>query len=115
MRSKKIVIIFLCSFILSGCMLQKKGAIGSAGEDMAGKTGTMRYLDFEGGFYGIVADDSEHYDPINLPEEFETDGLRVRFDGKIRDDIFGIHMWGRYIELEYINCIGQGVKNANKK
>lgn len=26
-------------------------------------TGTIRFFDFEGGFYGIIADDSMRYDP----------------------------------------------------
>ena len=64
--------------------------------------GTVQYLDIEGGFYGIVADDGSNYDPINLSSDFsdfEEDGLRVTFEGKIRDDLDSIHMWGTIIEL----------------
>ena len=47
------------------------------------ETGTIQYNDFEGGFYGIVGDNGEAYDPINLPTEFEEDGLRVKYSIEI--------------------------------
>ena len=40
-------------------------------------TGEIVYLNFEGGFFGIISDDGKHYDPINLPSEFEVIGLRI--------------------------------------
>lgn len=61
--------------------------------------GTVKYVGIEGGFYGIVSDDSGHYDPINLPLEFQTDGLRIRFAANIRYDRVSSHMWGKIIEL----------------
>jgi len=45
-----------------------------------------------------VADDSKHYEPINLPSEFEKDGLRVKFKGKIRDDLVSFYMWESLIK-----------------
>ncbi|MFX0011799.1 MAG: hypothetical protein ACFE9R_15905 [Candidatus Hermodarchaeota archaeon] len=62
-------------------------------------TGTITYLDFEGGFFGIIGDDDENYDPINLPEEFESEGLRVEFTAIKREDLGSFHMWGILIEL----------------
>ncbi|NVM19849.1 MAG: hypothetical protein HWN80_19255 [Candidatus Lokiarchaeota archaeon] len=62
-------------------------------------TGTVKYMDFEGGFYGIIADDGSHYDPMNLPEGFKTDGLRVIFSAIIKRDLFSFHMWGLVIEI----------------
>lgn len=64
--------------------------------------GTIKYIDLEGGFYGIVTDYDGHYDPINLPSEFQVDGLRVKFIAKIRKDLHSYHMWGTIIELIYI-------------
>ena len=62
-------------------------------------TGTIIYLDFEGGFYGIVGDSGGNYDPINLPHAFEVDSLRVKFTAKIRPDLGSYHMWGTIVEL----------------
>lgn len=65
-------------------------------------TGEIIYLDFEGGFYGIIGDHGGHYEPINLPSEYKVNGLRVSFRAKIRDDLGSYHMWGTIIELTYI-------------
>jgi hypothetical protein len=55
-------------------------------------------LSFEGGFYGIVGDDGKNYDPLNMPQEFRVDGLRVRFTANMTDNI-SIHMWGHIVRL----------------
>ena len=44
--------------------------------------GTIEYIPLEGGFYGIVTDEGEKYLPLNLPEEFMKDGLRIWFKAK---------------------------------
>jgi len=62
-------------------------------------TGTIKFIYLEGGFYGIIGDNGDHYDPINLNQEFQVDGLRVRFEAKIRDDLASFHMWGTIIEI----------------
>ena len=74
-------------------------ACAGASPDLVSQTGTVRFIDLEGGFYGIVADNGEHYDPINLGQEFRQDGLRVRFQAKIRQDIASIRMWGKIVEI----------------
>jgi len=63
--------------------------------------GTIVYNDFEGGFYGIVGDDGNHYDPINLPEYLEVQNLRVRFSG-LYTGYGSFHMWGRSINITEI-------------
>jgi hypothetical protein len=66
--------------------------------------GTVKYLNSEGGFYGIVGDDGNHYDPLNLPQEFRIDGLRVRFTAAreraiMTDNIVSFHIWGYIVRL----------------
>lgn len=91
MRSITIVLlILLCLAIFSGCGSRDKYVEG---------WGIIKYVSLEGGFYGIVADDGEHYDPVNLSSEFEVDGLRVYFKGKIRDNLASYRMWGTLIEI----------------
>jgi hypothetical protein len=60
--------------------------------------GAVKYLSFEGGFYGIVGDDGENYDPINMPQEFKVDGLRVQFVANITNYL-SFHMWGYVVKL----------------
>lgn len=94
MRAISLLVIVIILSGLSGCLFKDK--------DIVEGNGTITYINLEGGFYGIMADDGEHYVPINLPPEFKVDGLRVKFKGKIRDDLVSIYMCGTLLELIYI-------------
>ena len=62
-------------------------------------TGTIVWSNLEGGFWGIIGGDGEHYDPINLDSEFQCDDLHVYFEAKIRADLLSFHMWGKIVEI----------------
>ena len=62
-------------------------------------TGTIRFLDFEGGFYGIIADGGQHYEPGQLDAQFQKDGLRVRFVVRELEGMMSLRMWGRIVEV----------------
>ncbi|MCJ7572104.1 MAG: META domain-containing protein [Candidatus Thermoplasmatota archaeon] len=62
-------------------------------------TGTIRYIDLEGGFYGIIGDDQNLYDPINLPEAYKQDNLRVEFKARVSPNQNSIHQWGKIIYI----------------
>ena len=68
-------------------------------------SGTVRYLDFEGGFYGIVADDSARYDPGELDPRFRRDGLRVRFDVRKIEGAMSIRQWGTMVTVVRIDSL----------
>ncbi len=61
--------------------------------------GTIQFFDLEGGFYGLVADDGARYDPLNLDEAFQQDGLRVRFRARLRTGVLTIRQWGKPVEI----------------
>jgi len=71
-------------------------------EDTISGTGTVTFVDLEGGFYGIIADGGIQYDPTNLDRNFEQDKLRVNFEGRIRSDVVNTHQWGTILELTKI-------------
>ncbi len=75
------------------------------GQNITMGTGTIEFLDLEGGFYGIISDDGEHYDPIDLAEEFRVHGLRIYFEAKILEDFGTIHMWGKPVSLLKIQIL----------
>jgi len=62
-------------------------------------TGTVRYIDVEGGFYGIVTDDGRKLDPVNLPQEFQKDGLRIRARVEPLQQRVSIRMWGTPVRI----------------
>ena len=61
--------------------------------------GTVRYKNMEGGFYAIDGDDGKKYDPINLPESFRKDGLKVKVRARMKKDAVSVHMYGEIIEV----------------
>jgi hypothetical protein len=68
-------------------------------------TGTIQFFSLEGGFFAIRADDGKTYDPINLPAEYHKDGIRVRFKGRLRTDLVGVHMIGPIVEIVAIETL----------
>jgi hypothetical protein len=78
-------------------------AAGRSGEPTKGSfTGTVRHVDLEGGFYGIETDDGVKLDPVNLPPDFQQDGVRVRVQVEPLKDRISIHMWGRLVRIASI-------------
>ena len=60
--------------------------------------GIVRFLELEGGCW-VIEVGAETIEPLDLPEEFKIDGLRVFFEGEERDDLASICMVGPIVEL----------------
>lgn len=93
------------SLITIGCRTTEEtpSADGSTQPQLVdGMTGTVTYMDLEGGFYGILGDDGEKYFPLNLDPSYREDGLRVRFTVRERNDVMTTTMWGKTVELTAI-------------
>ncbi|WP_406661804.1 protease inhibitor I42 family protein [Methanolobus sp. ZRKC3] len=67
--------------------------------------GTVTFVELEGGFYGIISDETTSYDPINLDDTLMEDGLELEFTAYPRDDLMSFHMWGRLIEIRSVEII----------
>jgi hypothetical protein len=65
-------------------------------------TGEISYVVTEDGLYGIIGDDGKKYQPINLPQELRKNGLAVKFNADIRDDLFSAITWGTTIKINKI-------------
>ncbi len=61
-------------------------------------SGTMEFVDLEGGFWAVVSD-GERFIPLGLSEEYMVEGLKVRFKVVEQPDMMGIHMAGTYVEI----------------
>ncbi len=94
MKNKVLVATYILPILLlPGCIgFQEK-------QNIIEGRGTIKYISLEGGFYGIIGDRGDKYFPLNLPEEFRQDCLRVEFKAKIRKDVATIQMWGVPVEL----------------
>ena len=106
MRKNQIYLVIGCSLLIiigSSLGFWAKTNSNESNDDIVSGTGEIVYLDFEGGFFGIIADDGGKYDPGNLPDDFKIHGLLIEFSAKILHDGASIHMWGEIVELLYIH------------
>jgi hypothetical protein len=93
-------LVILSIISISGCV-EKYIKVGS---------GVIKFIEIEGGFYGIFSDDGEKYDPLNLPDEFKHDGLKVNFKLRVVRNQMSFHMWGKLVYLLDIEIIdAQGI------
>jgi len=100
MKSYRILFFLFASAVLISCV--DKVADLNEGEYL---TGTVKYVSLEGCFWAIYGDNNKHYDPINLPKEFHSEGKRIKFIFKERNDLASTHMWGTIIELVEVSEI----------
>ena len=61
--------------------------------------GTVLYFDLEGGFYAIRGDDHATYDPVNLPTDFQRNGLRVIATLRPLSGVYSFHQVGTIVEV----------------
>ena len=92
-------VLSLTIFLVLVASIMSLTSCAGTGKDIVSGTGIVKFINLGGGFYGITGGDGKNYEPINLSQEFQEDGLRVSFEAKIRKDIVSIHMWGILVEL----------------
>jgi hypothetical protein len=81
----RILIVLTVAALAYACVDETPEAVSSRG--------TVVFNSLEGGFYGIVDDDGQAWDPENLPDAMAIDGLRVSFRG-VPTEHATFHMWG---------------------
>ena len=92
---------------MRGAINGKAGA-GAKAADVFMATGTVVFIDLEGGFWGIMADDGHRYDPGKLANDFRKEGLRVQMQGRVRTGAVSLRMWGQPIEVLSIKRLDGG-------
>lgn len=55
--------------------------------------GVVHHLEAEGGFWGIVADNGNQYEIIDMPEQLKHDKAKVKVVLE-ELDVFTLYMWG---------------------
>ena len=94
-----ILVILLLSTFLTGWSFRK-----TSEKEVISSNGTIKYISLEDGFYGIITNKGEKYLPLNLPEDFKKEGLRVWFKAKPKK-VATIYQWGKPIEILEIRLI----------
>lgn len=70
---------------------------------------SVKFLNFEGGFYGLVSEKGVKLLPMNLPLKYQIDGTILRVKGQAIKDMITIQQWGEPFELSDIELIKLGV------
>ena len=70
--------------------------------------GTVKFLNFEGGFYGIVTQKGQKLLPTNLPKEYQQAGAMVEISGVYLKDTLTIQQWGSPFRIDKIKLIKAG-------
>lgn len=75
----------------------------SVGEPTFRITGEVVYIELEGGFWAIRSAEGTNYEPRNLPEHFERDGLAVQVDAQLSPEQGTYRMVGPVIYIRRIS------------
>ena len=79
--------------------------LSGAGRSVSGD-GTVIYLSFEGGFYGIQTDRGEKFLPMNLDPAFAKKDLRVRFEAVTVDPpVATFVQWGTPVRINAVQTL----------
>jgi hypothetical protein len=74
-------------------------------------TGTVRYFDMEGGFYGIVTDKGLKLLPMGLEKKYMVDGTIISFNGEFVKGMVTIQQWGQVFKVKSVKLIKMGKSN----
>ncbi|MDB9312855.1 hypothetical protein PN462_07060 [Spirulina sp. CS-785/01] len=69
------------------------------------KTGKIEYRGVGLGAWALVTDTGETYELQNAPESLQQEGINVKVDGKIREDIMTVAMIGPVFEVDSFEVI----------
>ncbi len=74
--------------------------------------GTIKLIELEGGFYGIITDKGQKILPMNLNPEYMQDGAEIEFSGHYKN-VMTIQQWGKPFTVTEVKLIKEGKKKSN--
>ena len=100
MKQRMLLFLLVGVVVMVGCM---KESVPDGGMASGGATfeisGVVTHVALEGGFFAVVGEGGETFDPVNLPEGFQREGLAVQVTARKLEGAMGIHMHGVLIEI----------------
>ena len=75
---------------------------------------TVRYMNLEGGFFGVISKDGKRWLPLNLKKEFQQDGAVIKVTGSAVNGMMTIQQWGTPFSITHIELIKAGSKGIPK-
>lgn len=69
---------------------------------------TVKHMNFEGGFFGLITKQGEKLLPMNLNKSFHQEGAIIRIQGRKQKNVMTIQQWGTPFEITHIELIKAG-------
>ena len=127
MKAKlNLTLLISLSLLLAGCSqandVQQSGQeVSNAGkkqviakQEQTWQQVTVKYLDFEGGFYGLVSKTGDKLLPMNLDKEYQLPGTVLRVQGHVIKDMMTIQQWGQIFKITDVELIKLGRTNTGE-
>ena len=77
-------------------------------------TANVKYMNLEGGFFGLISKENKHWLPMNLKQDFQQDGAIIKVTGHVIKNVITIQQWGTPFTITRIELIEAGRKVAGK-
>ncbi|MDO6445206.1 hypothetical protein Q4493_05395 [Colwellia sp. 1_MG-2023] len=68
----------------------------------------IKYVNVEGGFYGLITHSGDKLLPLNLDKAFKQDGAVVNIQGEKMENMMTIQQWGKPFKITNIKLIKAG-------
>jgi hypothetical protein len=97
-------------------IMPKKSLSAKAEPEQISFTATIKYMNLEGGFFGLISKEGKHWLPLNLEKEFQKDGVVIKVTGKAITGMMTIQQWGTpfsITDIELITAANKAPKNKN--
>lgn len=75
---------------------------------------TVKYYDFEGGFYGLTTVDGDKLLPMNLAKIYKLPGTVLKVKGVLIKDMMTIQQWGKAFKITDVELITLGKADLGK-
>ena len=87
----------------------------SKGEiDGAWYTGTLKFYNLEGGFYGFHGENGERFLPLGLDSKLQQNGAQVKIYGYVEKGVMTIQQWGEPFKVLKAELLKPGSKSVDK-
>ncbi|PKI17766.1 hypothetical protein [Colwellia sp. 12G3] len=121
-----LLISIMLSLALTGCsqasneqiqtqeILQKGDSQVKDKQEQTWQEVTVKYYDFEGGFYGLTTKSGDKLLPMNLEKKYQLPDTVLKVKGHIIKDMMTIQQWGQPFKITTVELIRLGKANLGE-
>jgi len=88
--------------------LKKGSSVVTVKQEQTWQQVTVKYYDFEGGFYGLTTQAGEKLLPMNLAKKYQLSDTELKVQGEIINGMVTTKQWGQPFKITGIKLIKLG-------